>query len=736
MEKFNQASAPAKVESETVADIAESTKTVETPTSAEVTEQLATSSGAFMNDVPSSPESALESPSEKITRLREQKSAATDRLNSEFWPDELDQASIFQTRELLRKSARLSGVETNDDDVDIPPRVREAMEMNRQVNSIDTKIDDLYDQDPDLVENGIKEILSTHFTPDRLAVAQSEGLLWRDHDVHRNTIPLYNKELQSLLSKFEKHQGYDRSKDIDTPETRSPKYDFVENYVAQLIQERADEVAAYEAMPPEEKERYPDKQTVREKLSYQDADFPPEQLEAMLRDAEGREMAEKYAHHLNKLPKEEIDRVLPSIKGQTKKVLNILGVPTSKYGQSDSWTYWDLGKQQYYYEQNRDTEPQEGNPYTYAPALEKVDEISDRHIGWEFYHAPAETREKAFESIEDPYYLTRVFDVLQNDPKADGQLPSHEYAELGKILRGYARSKELKDSAEKDPNLSEQDVNFENNDDILLADRLSNPEINEQLVKLKHQLLKKEYDFYQNEGWEPYLPEGWTGEERFKLLKGKNSGKIIDTEDLNKKLSEPEPTLESVTKDITESIDEIRTVTHIDFETEEPDSERMGLGWEMPWTGEKPNTKQMSIINAHEKGHRVRSFYDSYTEMLRSAFDVSRVNFTEQDLEFLQKSREQSNKLVEGEKMSFEEERGNYLENYLFTGKEIAERMSQLKNYFGFAGNEQFTKKHLDYARKNYIKDTNMDNSMRLFFEAITPETEDDFLRLINNTGI
>jgi len=162
----------------------------------------------------------------------------------------------------------------------------------------------------------------------------------------------------------------------------------------------------------------------------------------------------------------------------------------------------------------------------------------------------------------------------------------------------------------------------------------------------------------------------------------------------------------------------------------------MGLGWKMPWTGEKPNTKQMSIINAHEKGHRVRNFYDNYTEMLRSAFDISRVNFTEQDLEFLQKSREQSNKLVEGGEMSFEEERDNYLKNYLFTGKEIAERMSQLKNYFGFAGNEQFTKKHLDFARKNYIKDTNMDNSMRLFFEAITPETEDEFLWLINNSGI
>lgn len=415
-----------------------------------------------MNDVPSSPESVPESPSEKITRLKEQKNAATDRLNSEFWPDELDQASIFQTRELLRKSDRLSGVETNDDG-DISPRVKEAMEMNDQINVIDSQIDQMYDEHPDLVESRVKEILSTHFTPDRLAAAQSEGLLWRDHDVHRNTIPLYNNELQSLLLKFEKHQGYNGSKDIDTPETWSPKYDFVEGYVAQLIQERAGEASAHEALSPEEKERYPDKQTVREKLSYQDADLSPEQLEAILRYAEGREMTENYANHLNQLPKQEIDRVLPRIKGQTKKVLDVLGVPVSPYGKSDSWAYWDLGKQQYYYAQTRDSEPQEGNPYTYAPALEKVDEISDRHIGWEFYHAPAETREKAFESIEDSYYLARVFEVLQNDPKADGQLPSHEYAELGKVLREYARSKESEDNID-DFLAVQHEANYEGND--------------------------------------------------------------------------------------------------------------------------------------------------------------------------------------------------------------------------------------------------------------------------------
>ena len=62
--------------------------------------------------------------------------------------------------------------------------------------------------------------------------------------------------------------------------------------------------------------------------------------------------------------------------------------------------------------------------------------------------------------------------------------------------------------------------------------------------------------------------------------------------------------------------------------------------------------------------------------------------------------------------------------------------MSQLKNYFGMNGSEQFTKEHLDYARTQYVADTGMDNRMTHFFQAITPETEATFLELINSSGI
>ena len=76
-----------------------------------------------------------------------------------------------------------------------------------------------------------------------------------------------------------------------------------------------------------------------------------------------------------------------------------------------------------------------------------------------------------------------------------------------------------------------------------------------------------------------------------------------------------------------------------------------------------------------------------------------------------------------------------YLE-YLFSGSEIAERMSQLKNYFGMRGAEQFTRNHLKYARLHYVTDVGFDNGISHLFQAITPETEDKFLELINNSGI
>lgn len=114
---------------------------------------------------------------------------------------------------------------------------------------------------------------------------------------------------------------------------------------------------------------------------------------------------------------------------------------------------------------------------------------------------------------------------------------------------------------------------------------------------------------------------------------------------------------------------------------------------------------QKSIIEAHEKGHVIRSF-KANTEDFYKGFDFS--------------------KLPENLKRP----------TYLKHPDELAERMSQLKNYFGFKGDDLFSREHLLYARENYIRDTELDNNMSEFFSIITKETEDEFLRIINQYPI
>jgi len=723
MEKFNQAPVPDKDETEFAKNSVKSIEVTQTPDKGEMSEEFEASRGAFINDVSSSPEYAPESPSEKMARMREQKTKATERLHSEFWSDELDDVSTYRIRNILAKA---QGKEQAEDDFKPSPRGMQAVEVQKQIDSVDSQIDQTYDKNPDLVESRLKEIIDGSLDASRLSYFKSVIEESGSVGVGPGGISIDDREFLSLISKFEKHQGYDRSADKDTPETWSPKYDFLEEYVAQLIQEQADEVAAYEALSTEEKERYSDKQTVREKLSYQDADLPPEQLEVMLRDAEGRDTAEQYAHHLNHLPEREVERVLPQIKGQTKKVLDVLGVPVSPYGKSDSWAYWDLGKQQFYYEQNKDSETEEGNPYRYAPALEKLDEMSDRHIGWEFYHAPAEAREKAFKSIEDSYYLAQVFEVLQNNPKADGQLASHEYAELGKVLREYARSKESDDSVE-DMLAVQREANYEGNDSELLFDRLDNSKILDQIVQMWMAGYKAK-----------------EGKIEQRPTQDEDGGIVFDVDGnyvLEDVLFVP-PSEEETREKIAELIKEAKTSTPVFFDGRAPTSDGIGLDWKLP--GDVfPSTKQKSIILAHEKGHLMRQFPggvegDAYfREMFGKAFDMNNINFTEQDFEDTVTHRKQEKQItgygLENEDYTYDRMRESTI-GYLSSPEEIVERMGQLKNYFGFKGDEEFTQEHLDYARGQYIKDTGLDNNMRHFFEGITDDQE--FLPLINSVGV
>lgn len=291
------------------------------------------------------------------------------------------------------------------------------------------------------------------------------------------------------------------------------------------------------------------------------------------------------------------------------------------------------------------------------------------------------------------------------------------------------------EQAPQEPDI-EASANYEGNDSLATISRARNKVIHDQIVELLYQQEALELDALKNEEWEPYLPEGWTGEERFKLFKGKRSGRVTDSGYLNSALQTPLPTREEIAKRLDDSINHAATVTEIEFSSDEPTKDRMTTDWEVPWTGEKLTRKQMSIVEAHEKGHRIRPYHNELALMFIQGFDPSEVEFTEADYEIQEEMWKKSFEATGSPMPSREELKINYLADYLFQPNELAERMNQLKNYFGMQGAELFTKAHLDYARTHYVQDTGFDNGMRFMFQAVTPEKEEEFLKLINSAGI
>jgi len=269
---------------------------------------------------------------------------------------------------------------------------------------------------------------------------------------------------------------------------------------------------------------------------------------------------------------------------------------------------------------------------------------------------------------------------------------------------------------------------YEGNPSLVMFKRFSNPVIREQMINLFLQIEEEKakqkdieivYDDYGN----PILDE--QGRPKIKktpssyVPKSRKSIELRTEMQINKVKSETPITF---SPDVTSfaSMEDLGRETIALCSGMEP--------------GKKPTLKQQEIIESHEKGHAVRKYTGPFLERyFAKGFDPRAIDYTAEDFE---------KKKILAEALKLDTTGVTYdmakesLTEYLFSGPEIAERMSQLKNYFGFTGNEQFTKEHLHYAKENYIKDTQMDNDMKHFFQAITHETEDAFIELINNSGI
>lgn len=275
----------------------------------------------------------------------------------------------------------------------------------------------------------------------------------------------------------------------------------------------------------------------------------------------------------------------------------------------------------------------------------------------------------------------------------------------------------------------ERQANYEGDESLLLFERLDNKKIREQII----QMWMAGYNA--REGEMEQRP------------KQDENGNVIFNEDgsyIWEDVPFVPPTEKETREEIARLIEEVKIVTPISFDERPPSFDntgidRIGIFWKMP-DGTKPTLKQKTIMLAHEKGHAVRQFPGTeqyYSEIFKKALDTSRVTYTqedyEQDVNQLRRVQEGEGHTPDDEYYSFENVELK-IRDYLARPEEIVERMAQLKNYFGFKGDEEFTQEHLDYARARYVKDTGMDNHMRHFFESITNDQE--FLRLINSVGV
>lgn len=259
----------------------------------------------------------------------------------------------------------------------------------------------------------------------------------------------------------------------------------------------------------------------------------------------------------------------------------------------------------------------------------------------------------------------------------------------------------------------EKQANFEGSWTNVMIERLNNPEIKKQIIDLLYEIEQAA------DGEEIKIP--------MKDSSGKNGWRTERHVAL---------TREEVEKDLKKRMEMVAKETPISFSSDMPNGEEINMNWVDEKTGQKPTVKGLNIIESHEKGHVLRPYGTSWvgprkneypnryylSKKFYKAFDFSKIELSHDEYEL--------GKLKTPEKIKA------IISEYLQRPQELAERMSQLKNYFGMNDDEKFTKEHLSYAREHYIEDTNLDNEMTQFFQAITPEKEEAFLELINSAGI
>jgi hypothetical protein len=277
------------------------------------------------------------------------------------------------------------------------------------------------------------------------------------------------------------------------------------------------------------------------------------------------------------------------------------------------------------------------------------------------------------------------------------------YSWTNSLLTGFAEvelTKQFADLPESTLEQVKEHSNYQGNMSMLLFDRVQSPDIADQLKNLL--LVDRKYDIHQEEFFD----------------------------------------LERISSELDEDLKTVSNDTPVIFAGKMPSASlKKGLRENMdpffcdPNTGDVSNVLQNSYVEAHEKGHYLRRLKSKgVANYFAQTIDLTKLlvpqEYVEKVKPFLMKEND-----IQAEDVT-ESAVTEMIITYFKNPVEVLERMSQLKNYFGFTGGEIFTKQHLEYARDHYIEDTLMDNHMGFFFDCITPDTEERFLQVMNNSGV
>jgi len=143
----------------------------------------------------------------------------------------------------------------------------------------------------------------------------------------------------------------------------------------------------------------------------------------------------KYVESFKEITrKENFVSTVDKIRDEYENVMQKLSLDSSIFGMSQSWIYWDLAKQDYFFnnQQEADSKYDIGNP----SVEENIqNQIVNRHIGWEIFGNFKEDTSIVDRLNKSDDSFNRIVELLDKTPKENQTLSSYDLGELGKYIR-------------------------------------------------------------------------------------------------------------------------------------------------------------------------------------------------------------------------------------------------------------------------------------------------------------